>query len=127
MTAQALLRGRRVLVVEDDYFLASDAARALEGAGAAVLGPCPSEQAALGELARARPDAVLLDINLGDGASFRLAEALRDELIPFAFVTGYDRATIPARFADVGHVIKPVQLNDIVDAVAKLLRAEARG
>jgi hypothetical protein len=39
MTNEADLRGHRILVVEDDYYLATDAARALRGAGAEVIGP----------------------------------------------------------------------------------------
>jgi DNA-binding response OmpR family regulator len=117
------LDGRRVLVVEDDYFLASDAAGALARAGADVLGPCPSEKAAGEALERHLPDAAVLDINLGAGASFRLAGALRRRSIPFLFVTGYDREAIPAEFADVEALIKPVPLGGIVKAVSKLLPA----
>lgn len=47
--------GRPVLVVQDDYFLATDTAMAVRGAGAAVPGPCPTEKA-VGEL---------LDVRLG--------------------------------------------------------------
>ena len=36
------LGGRRVLVVEDEYYIASDTARALQGAGALILGPFAS-------------------------------------------------------------------------------------
>ena len=50
MTGEADLSGRRVLVVEDDYYQAADAARALRGAGAEVMGPCPTMEAALTEL-----------------------------------------------------------------------------
>ena len=46
------LRGRHVLVVEDDYFLATDLAATLSAAGAKVLGPVPTLQAALDLLRR---------------------------------------------------------------------------
>ncbi len=55
MTGADALSGERVLVVEDDYYLASDTARALKGAGAEVIGPCPSEQTAYDAIADARP------------------------------------------------------------------------
>ena len=59
MTGAPDLSGLTVLVVEDDYYIAGDTAAALRGAGATVLGACPSEQAAL-ELAapEGRRDAV---------------------------------------------------------------------
>lgn len=121
MTGEPDLSGHRVLVVEDDYYLATDAARALLGAGAEVLGPCSSDEAARRALAEQRPDAVLLDINLGSGPSFKLAETLEDRGIPFVFITGYDQSVIPAEFDAVERLEKPVQLRQIVGALSKLL------
>jgi uncharacterized lipoprotein YbaY len=43
-----------------------------------------------------RSDVVLVDISLGPGPSFKLAETLKDNGIPFAFATGYDQDVIPA-------------------------------
>lgn len=121
VTGERELCDRTILVVEDDFYLATDAARALQGAGADVLGPCSSEETAREQLAARRPDAVLLDINLGPGPTFRIAEQLKDQRIPFVFVTGYDQAVIPAEFDDVERLEKPVQLRRIVSALAKLL------
>lgn len=123
MTGEPDLTGRRVLVVEDDYYLATDAARALRGAGAEVVGPCATEEDARAELAEARPDAAVVDINLGPGPSFKLAEALKDRGIPFVFTTGYDAEVIPAEFAGVERLEKPLQLRQIVGAVARLTPA----
>jgi CheY-like chemotaxis protein len=120
MTGGPDLGGRHVLVVEDDYYLATDAARALQGAGAVVIGPYPTDEAALTTLDASRPDAAIVDINLGSGPSFKLAEVLRDRGIPFLFVTGYDQGAIPARFKDVERLEKPIQLRRVVEVVAKL-------
>lgn len=67
MTGEADLSGHRILVVEDDYYLATDTARALQGAGAEVIGPCPSEEAARDALEEGAPAAALVDINLARG------------------------------------------------------------
>ena len=123
MTGEPDLIGRRVLVVEDDYYLATDAARALLEAGAEVMGPCATEEDARAELEDQRPDAVVVDINLGLGPSFKLAEALKDRGIPFVFTTGYDAEVIPAEFDGVERLQKPLQLRQIVGAVAKLTTA----
>lgn len=53
MTDAPDLTTRKVLVVEDDYFIASDMAAALRGAGAEVLGPCPNQEAMLDTVADA--------------------------------------------------------------------------
>lgn len=121
MTGQADLSGSRVLVVEDDFYLATDTARALQGAGAKILGPCPSEDIAREELAVERPDVAVVDINLGSGPSFKLAETLKDKGIPFVFTTGYDLEVIPSEFDGVERLQKPLVLRQIVAAVSKLL------
>jgi CheY-like chemotaxis protein len=123
MTGEPDLTGRRVLVVEDDFYLATDAARALRGAGAEVMGPCATEDDARAELAEQQPDAAVVDVNLGPGPSFKLAETLKNSGIPFVFVTGYDAEAIPAEFGGVERLEKPFQLRQIVGAVAKLTRA----
>ncbi|AZO56385.1 MAG: response regulator [Mesorhizobium sp.] len=121
MTGELDLGGHRVLVVEDEYYIATDTAEVLRGAGAEVIGPYPGEDAALAELDGRRPDAVVVDINLGPGPSFRLARTLKDQAIPFIFVTGYDQSVIPDEFGGVERLEKPVQLKQIIRAIAKLL------
>ena len=49
---ESTLSGRRVLFVEDEYFLADALDAALREAGATVLGPVPSVEAALRPAAR---------------------------------------------------------------------------
>jgi DNA-binding response OmpR family regulator len=119
MRGEADLSGHRILVVEDDYYLATDTTRALRGAGAEVAGPCPTEQAARDELRDARPTAAVVDINLGGGPSFGLARTLHQEGIPFVFLTGYDEEAIPAEFAGVPRLQKPIELRRIVTAAAQ--------
>jgi DNA-binding response OmpR family regulator len=125
MTGEPKLDRHRILVVEDEYFLATDIVRALQGAGAEVVGPAPTEEAARAELGDARPDAVVVDINLGAGPSFKLAEDLKDQGIPFVFVTGYGREAIPDRFDDIERIEKPIALRRVVAAIARLLQAAA--
>lgn len=119
MAGDADLEGQVVLVVEDDYFLATDTVRALRGVGAEVLGPCPTETAALSELADGSPTAAVIDVNLGAGPSFELAGVLDREGVPFVFITGYDEDLIPSEFAAVPRLQKPVNLRDVVSALAR--------
>src|SRR6516225_469716 len=55
------LAHKRVLVVEDDYLVAMDIVRALERAGAEVIGPAPGVDSALNALERSAPDGAILD------------------------------------------------------------------
>lgn len=116
MTLTANLSGKKILVVEDEYFLAPDIARVLAAAGAKIRGPCPDVDAALDVLAEETPSAVLLDINLGDGADFRVASALAKRKIPFVFATGYDPEAIPEEFVSIKCLQKPLRLNEIIQA-----------
>lgn len=115
------LSGRRVLVVEDDFYLANDAERALRAAGASIVGPLPRSAQAMDALARDGIDAAVVDINLGEGLSFELADALKAAGVPFVIVTGYDEVLIPDRLADVRTVQKPADMKVVVQAVAALI------
>jgi CheY-like chemotaxis protein len=106
-TAGALARCR-VLVVEDEYFIADDMARALERLGAEVVGPVPSREQALALIAAGgRLDAAVLDLNLRGESVLPVADTLAERGVPFVFATGYDRAFIPAAFDRVRLCEKP--------------------
>lgn len=116
-----LLDGRSILLVEDAYHLAMDAKRALEGAGAEVVGPFAENAEAIAALETIHPDGAVIDINLGEGPSFDLARWLKARSTPFVFFTGYDEAAIPPEFADVVRLEKPVSDARLVRAVANQL------
>ena len=120
MSAEADLTGKRVLVLEDDYYLAADACQALRSAGAECVGPYASEAAALERIRNNGINAAVVDINLGPGPSFRMADALMESGVPFVFVTGYDHSVIPDRFASTPRFSKPADLREVVRAVAAL-------
>ena len=96
------LAGCRVLLVEDDYYIADDLAQRLSAHRAIVLGPVATLERALAMLQSAdRIDAAVIDINLRGEMVFPLADALEERNVPFAFATGYDTAAIPDRYQDV--------------------------
>lgn len=121
MSAESNLAGQRVLVIEDDFYLAADTANVLRRAGAEVIGPFPHEAAATEAIARERLGAAIVDINLGSGPSFEAANALTKAGVPFLFLTGYDERSIPPEFEHVRRLQKPTELRQIVRAVAALL------
>ena len=113
------LRGRRILLVEDDYLIALDVATQLEDAGATVAGPAPSVATALGLLDReAGVDAAVLDVNLGQENSFPVARVLQERGIPFLFSTGYNPTDIPAEWRHVIVSTKPLRLGAVEELLA---------
>lgn len=112
------LRGRRVLVVEDDYFTAEDMKAELESSGAEVLGPVPDLAGALGLLASApAPDVAILDINLGGEMVFPLADRLHERSIPIVFATGYECSAIPEPYARHPCIEKPLDMRQVAQAL----------
>jgi CheY-like chemotaxis protein len=115
------IRGKRVLVVEDEYLLADDLREALEREGAEVLGPVPDTDGAYALIGTGeRVDVAVLDINLNGASVFPLADALVERGTPLAFATGYDRQAIPERFAAIARLEKPVRPGDIIATLASL-------
>jgi DNA-binding response OmpR family regulator len=112
----------RILIVEDEYFLADDLNHALSDAGAQVLGPIPTVDDARAFIAgEANIDAAILDINLHGEMVFPVADTLADRGIPFAFTTGYDQAAVPERFAGVPRIEKPFKGARIASILGPLL------
>ncbi|KAB7771535.1 response regulator [Xanthomonas maliensis] len=102
------LLGRRILVVEDDYLLAESLHDLLAEAGAAVVGPAGNVSDALDLIAATKGiDGALLDVNVRGQAVFPVADALLERGVPFSFCSGYDRYTLPARFAHLPYCMKP--------------------
>ncbi|MGH8187217.1 MAG: response regulator [Steroidobacteraceae bacterium] len=108
------LRGRRVFVVEDDCVTAMDLSETLTEAGAQIVGPATTVEAAL-ELLRNRPDVdiALLDVRLENESVFPLADELVRRDVPIVFTTGYESHEIPERFQAARYCEKPVGLGVI--------------
>ena len=103
------LRGRRLLIVEDEYLIAADLALTLEEHGATVLGPVGSVADAIALIAAEQTlDGAVLDINLGRERAWPIAAELRQRGVPFVFATGYDPWIIPELYRDVPRCEKPV-------------------
>ncbi|WP_132254860.1 response regulator [Methylobacterium segetis] len=112
----------RVLVVEDEYFLADDVARALSAHGAEVIGPVGTLSEAE-NLARSRPlDAALLDINLRGEMSYPVADILRERNVSVVFTTGYGEALIPPSYAYAPVWQKPAEIDRCLPDLVTLLR-----
>lgn len=70
------LQGARILVVEDEPFIAFDLKMAIEDAGALAIGPASTIAEALELIAVESVDGAILDVNLPDGTIAPVLEAL---------------------------------------------------
>lgn len=103
----AILRGRTVLVVEDEPLVALDIQAELELAGAGRVQVARSVDAALAALGDGGFDLALLDGNLKGQPVDDVAHRLRRDGVPFCFVSGYGREHLPPGFGDAPLIQKP--------------------
>lgn len=116
------LRDRRILAVEDEYFLAMDLERDLTSAGAVVVGPVPSNEQALAMIgAEPAIDAAVLDVNLGGEMSYPVADALLARGIPFVFTTGYGDGDLDVRYPQIARCDKPLMFRKVEQALTEAL------
>ncbi len=111
----------RVLVVEDDYFIASDVRESLQDMGCDVVGPYPTIEEAAAAVEREALDAAVLDVNLSGDAVYPLARQLIGRRVPLLFVTGYSPDIISRKFDAVPRLTKPIMPRQLQKAVARLI------
>jgi DNA-binding NtrC family response regulator len=117
------LKGRRILVVEDEFLLAMELEGILDRYGCEVLGPASSVERALAALQTDRPEVVVLDVNLKGTRATPVAAALRDRGVPFVLMTGYSGPQLSEpELRDALRLDKPVDGCDLKRAVAQALR-----
>lgn len=116
------LDGVRVLVVEDDFDVAEALRLVLATAGAEVIGPVSTVEAAC-ELAKAQPlDAAVLDIALSPGTSAPVARTLLYRGCPFVFVTGFSNVEmLPEELRGHHVLVKPVDDRTLRAAIHMLV------
>ncbi len=116
------LTGKRVLVVEDSYFVAVALSKQLSELGCRIVGPAPTVAAALSLLKTEACDAAVLDINLGSETAEPVADALLECKKPFLFITGYSSPRLLAKtYSAHRRLVKPVTPEMLRDALAAVL------
>ena len=117
------LTGRRVLVIEDEYFLADDIVRALTALGARIVGPYGDLDEATEVVERdIAIDAAIVDINLRSKMAFPLARVLRSRKVPLVFTTGYDKSSIEPEFQDVRLWGKPLDIKAMTRELTSMIK-----
>tara|TARA_R110002096_G_scaffold317592_9_gene512045 strand:+ start:1607 stop:3013 length:1407 start_codon:yes stop_codon:yes gene_type:complete len=113
--------GQRIMVVEDDPIIGLDISETLKSRGAQVIGPCTTVASALKAI-RDKPDAVLLDVNLGQETTDAVASQLADLSIPFLVLSGQlDSSDLGDAFRGVSVMSKPFRERDLVSALYRLV------
>ncbi|MFM6950877.1 MAG: response regulator [Novosphingobium sp.] len=120
-----LLRGKRVLVLEDEPIIAMLLEELIEAAGGTAQ--CVTSLAGADKaIAEIPPDLAVLDINIHNQTSFDLARQLADRGVPFIFASGYGKQVVPPEMGQVPTVTKPYGLDEL-DRAFRLALGVAEG
>jgi ActR/RegA family two-component response regulator len=112
------LQGNRVLILEDEYFLADDLARALRERGAEPVGPVSSVTEAEQLLARERLDAAIVDLNLRGEMATEFVSRLAATRLPCLIVSGYGSEAVPESIAHVPRIEKPTSAAAVLQTLS---------
>lgn len=86
-----------------------------------VVGQANGVQAGLEAIRDKKPDVVFLDVEMGDGTGFDLLSKLKEIDFQIIFTTAHDAYGIRAiKFSALDYLLKPVDVGELVNAVAKL-------
>lgn len=116
------LEQRRVLVVEDEIFVALDVAATVEDANGTVLGPVGTVQQAIDIINHNEVDAAILDVNLADGDVEAVLDRLKCRDIFVVIHTGGGLpARLAARYPEVPVFHKPIPPSVLTRTLASAL------
>lgn len=120
-----MLKGRTILIVEDEPLVAFDLADLVEDFGGVVAGPVPTVQEGLSLADATQPAAAILDANLADADVTELALALIAKGTPFVIYTGTGLPDALARIhPDLPVVMKPAQTRRVLEALDQRIELE---
>lgn len=123
-----MLRDVRVLIADDEPFIAYDIAAAVEEAQGVVVGPYGSVREIFEALSASElPAAAILDVNLSDGEVTPAAEHLLAREVHVVFHTGLELPTV-LRDRHPGLVVckKPTQPEKLVDKLRETILARGK-
>ena len=111
-----------VLVAEDERIIALDLCHTIEEAGYEINGPFADISSAMLAYQKSKPDLAILDVQLGDGNVFPLAEQLMAEDIPVIFHSGnYAPGEVDDRFPGAPALAKPCPPAHVIATVQQAL------
>lgn len=108
-----LLKGHRILIVEDNFVMALDLSLMIEDLGGAVVGPAGRLDEGMALAQSNELDGAILDVNLDGANTFFLADGLLAADVAVIFATGYDVKMLPERFAQTPKLSKPFSIRTL--------------
>lgn len=93
-----------------------------------IVSEAYSVKTALEEVNKHKPQLIFLDIDLEDGTAFDFLEKLDNINFKIIFVTGSNKSAIRAfRFNALDYILKPVNPDELIDAIQKAVQSINEG
>jgi len=110
----------RVLVAEDEFIIGCDLCHTVEEAGYIVEGPFDDLSSTMLAYQKNKPDIAILDVQLGDGIVYPLAEQMMAENVPVIFHSGQmTPAEVARRFPSAQALAKPCPPAEVIDSIQR--------
>ena len=112
----------RVVIVEDEKHSRETLRNLLEEfcVNIKVVGLAASVQEAVSVIKAQQPDVIFLDIELQTGTGFDVLEQVKHLNFEVIFTTAFEQYAIKAvKFSSLDYLLKPIDLEELQDAVAK--------
>ena len=117
-----MLRGKRILVAEDNDWIAAALIQTIIDYCGIALGPAQTNVSALA-LIDGHPDGAILDGNLLDGPITPVARALRDRSVPLVVFTGLGLPSDLQRLhPDIPVILKPSPYEAVIRAIVERIQ-----
>ncbi|ESU20527.1 hypothetical protein FCR2A7T_08330 [Flavobacterium cauense R2A-7] len=85
-----------------------------------LIGEADSVESGVKLIKQLSPDLVFLDVEMPDGTGFDLLQKLKPFSFKVIFITGYEDFAVKAfRFSAIDYLLKPLDPDDLVEAVKK--------
>ena len=122
------LQGTRILVIEDEFLIATVIEDILRQAGAEDVVIAVNMQEAREALAERALDIAMIDMQLDEGSNsgLSLGKLAMGRNIPFIFLTGYSGVVLPEGFTVVPVLTKPYIPRTLIEALSDVL-VQSRG
>ncbi len=115
------LKGKRILIVEDETLISMLFEDILSDFGCDVVGPALNIRQATALANEAGIDVAVLDVNVGGEPIYPVAEILEGRGVPIIFSSGYGSSGLPERWS--GHLTlpKPFTSEQVQDILQRVL------